>query len=468
MADSVRKNATIRVFVVLVLISIAYAFVSAQTPDGAAAHDDPVTPVVLALAVVLAAAKLAGHIAIRMGQPAVLGELIAGVVLGSLDIVGITWFGAVETSTTVEILARLGVIILLFEVGLESTVGDMLRVGLPSLLVAVLGVVVPFALGWGVGALLLPDRSVYAHAFLGAMLTATSVGITARVLRDLGHSKSPEARVILGAAVIDDVLGLIILAVVTGVIISVNRGEPLSFGDTGFILGKALFFLGGALAFGVYVAPRIFRHASRLKGQGVLLTAALILCFGLAFAAATIGLAPIVGAYVAGLILEDAHLRDFADRGKQQLERLVFPISTFLVPVFFVLMGMRVDLTAFARIHVLVLAGLLTAAAIVGKQACALGVLGLPLDRLSIGIGMIPRGEVGLIFANIGLGLTLAGQRVVDEEIFSAAVIMVIVTTMVTPPALKWSLNRGRSGRTAIARGPGQPIPATRSDDTRI
>ena len=468
MADSVRKSAAIRFYVVLVLIAIAHLYVSAQAPDAGAVHDDPVTPVVLALAVVLAAAKLAGHLAIRMGQPAVLGELVAGVVIGSLDIVGINWFGAIETSATVEVLARLGVIILLFEVGLESTVADMLRVGLPALMVAVLGVVVPFALGWGVGALILPDRSAYAHAFLGAMLTATSVGITARVLRDLGRSKSAEARVILGAAVIDDVLGLIILAVVTGVIVTANRGESLSFGDTGFILGKALLFLGGSLAFGVYVAPRIFRQVSRLEGRGVLLTAALILCFGLAFTAATIGLAPIVGAYVAGLILEDTHLRDFADQGKQQLERLVFPISTFLVPVFFVLMGMRVDLTAFARIHVLLLAALLTVAAIVGKQACALGVLGRPLDRLSIGIGMIPRGEVGLIFANIGLGLTLAGQPVVDGEIFSAAVIMVIVTTMVTPPALKWSLARGTSASGAIAGDPGQPPPATRSDDMRI
>ncbi len=467
MADSVRKTAAIRLFVVVVLIAIAYVFVSAQTPDPGAAHDDPVTPVVLALAVVLAAAKLAGHIAIWMGQPAVLGELVAGVVLGSLDIVGITWFGAIQTSATVEVLARLGVIILLFEVGLESTVGDMLRVGLPALLVAVLGVVVPFALGWGVGALVLPEQSAYAHAFLGAMLTATSVGITARVLRDLGRSKSAEARVILGAAVIDDVLGLVILAVVTGVIVAANRGESLSVGATGFILTKALLFLGGALAFGVYAAAPIFRQASRLEGRGVLLTAALILCFGLAFIAATIGLAPIVGAYVAGLILEDTHLRDFADRGKQQLEHLVFPISTFLVPVFFVLMGMRVDLTAFAQVHVLLLAALLTIAAIVGKQACALGALGQPLDRLSIGIGMIPRGEVGLIFANIGLSLTLAGHPVIDEGVFSAAVIMVIVTTMVTPPALKWSLARGTSSAMPQG-GPGQPVPAARSDEERI
>jgi Kef-type K+ transport system membrane component KefB len=144
------------------------------------------------------------------------------------------------------------------------------------------------------------------------------------------------------------------------------------------------------------------------------------------------------------LILEDVHFRDFVNRGEQQLEHLVHPISTFLVPVFFVIMGMRVDLRAFAQVDVMGLAALLTVAAVVGKQACSLGTMGRPLDRLSIGIGMIPRGEVGLIFANIGLGLSIAGQPIVDPDIFSAVVIMVIVTTMVTPPALKWSLARGK------------------------
>lgn len=416
----------------------------AQAHEATGTHADPVAPVVLALAIILAAAKLGGHLAVRMGQPAVLGELVAGVALGSADLVGIGWFHAIEGDQTVDILARLGVLILLFEVGLESTVRDVLKVGLPSFLVAILGVAAPFALGWGVSALLLPDRSVYVHAFLGATLTATSVGITARVLQDLGRSQSPEARVILGAAVIDDVLGLVILAVVGGFIAAANRGDSLSYVEVGSVLGKAVAFLFGALALGVYLSPRIFGVASRLSGGGVLLATALVFCFGLAYLSSIIGLAPIVGAYAAGLILEDVHFRDFANRGEQQLEHLVHPISTFLVPVFFVIMGMRVDLAAFGRMDVLGLAALLTVAAIIGKQACSLGALGQKLDRLSIGIGMIPRGEVGLIFANIGLGLTVAGERVIDEGIFSAVVIMVIVTTMATPPALKWSLARGR------------------------
>jgi Kef-type K+ transport system membrane component KefB len=412
-------------------------------PSGPASHDDPVGPVVLALALILAAAKLSGHLAASLGQPAVLGELVAGVVLGNLDLAGIGWFTAIETDTTVDILARLGVVILLFEVGLESTVRDMMRVGKVSLLVAILGVAAPFALGWMVGAWVLPDRSVYVHVFLGATLTATSVGITARVLRDLRRSQSAEARVILGAAVIDDVLGLVILAVVSGIIAAADRGVALSYSDIGMVLFKAIAFLFGALALGVTLSPTIFGLASRLSGRGVLLATALVFCFSLAYLASIIGLAPIVGAYAAGLILEDVHYRDFVTRGERQLEELVHPISTLLVPVFFVIMGMRVDLTAFVQVDVVGLATLLTVAAIVGKQLCSLGALGQRLDRLSIGIGMIPRGEVGLIFANIGLGLTIAGERIIDEEIFSAVVMMVIVTTMVTPPALKWSLSRG-------------------------
>ena len=408
---------------------------------------DPVADVLLALTVILAAAKIAGHVSVRFGQPAVLGELLAGVVLGNLGLVGIDAVHSIAENPAVDILAHLGVIILLFEVGLESTVRDMFNVGWSSLVVAVLGVVAPFALGWGVSAWLLPDRGPYVHAFLGATLTATSVGITARVLQDLGRSRSPEARVILGAAVMDDVFGLVILAVVSGVIMSADRGQPLSYGAIGAVVGTAFAFLFTALALGVTLSGRIFDLAARLRGGGVLLTTALILCFGLAYLASIVGLAPIVGAYAAGLILEEGHFRLFIDRGEQQLERLLHPISAFLVPVFFVFMGMHVDLTAFARVGVLGFSVVLTIAAILGKQACSLGALGGKLDRLSIGIGMIPRGEVGLIFANIGLGLHIAGQRVVDEGVFSAVVIMVIVTTIVTPPALKWSLTRHPADR---------------------
>jgi Kef-type K+ transport system membrane component KefB len=408
------------------------------------AHADPVAFVALALAVILATAKLGGHLAERVGQPAVLGELVAGIALGNLGLAGISWLDPVKTDTTVDILARLGAIILLFEVGLDSTVREMLQVGGRSLAVALLGVLAPWALGWAVGAVLLPDHSVYVHIFLGAVLTATSVGITARVLRDLGRAQSPEARIILGAAVIDDVLGLVILAVVAGVIAAADVGAAFSPADIALVLGKAVAFLVGVLWLGLWISPRIFRGAALLRGEGVLLSTALVLCLLLSWLAAAVGLAPIVGAYAAGLILEPVHSRDFTDRGVHSLEELVRPIAAFLVPVFFVVVGMRVDLSTLARGDVLGLAAALTLAAVVGKQLCALGALGAPLDRLSIGIGMIPRGEVGLIFANIGLGLKVGGERIIDPAIYGALVVMVMLTTLVTPPALKWSLGRSR------------------------
>jgi Kef-type K+ transport system membrane component KefB len=417
-----------------------------------AGHGGAVAHVVLALAIMLTAAKLGGHLAARLGQPAVLGELVAGVVLGNLTLVGVGSLSFIAHDSTVDILAQLGVLILLFEVGLESTVRDMLKVGLPSLLVAVLGVVAPFALGWGVGAVLLPEHSGYAHAFLGATLTATSVGITARVLTDLGKSRTPEARVILGAAVIDDVLGLVILVIVGGAIQAANAGTELAMSAVFGVLAKALVFLCAALALGVWLSPKLFRLASRLRGGGVLLVTALVLCFLLSYLAAAIDLAPIVGAYSAGLILEDVHFREFRERGEHHLEELVAPVATLLVPLFFVLMGMRVDLSAFSRVEILGLAAVLTVAAVIGKQACSLGAYG-GLDRLSVGLGMVPRGEVGLIFAGIGLTLTIGGERIVDEAVFSAVVIMVIVTTMITPPALKWSLTR-RERRAAPASTP--------------
>jgi Kef-type K+ transport system membrane component KefB len=415
---------------------------------------DPVAPVVLALAVILAGAKLGGHLAERLGQPAVLGELVLGIALGNLDLFGVPWFRGVAADHTMDVLARLGAVVLLFEVGLESTVGDMLKVGGRAFLVAVLGVVTPWVLGWGVGALVFPARSPYVHAFLGATLTATSVGITARVLKDLGRAQSAEARVILGAAVIDDVLGLAILAVVAGVITAADLGTALSYPAVALILGKALLFLGAALAFGAAASPRLFALAGRLRGHGLLLATALVFCFVLAYVAAAVGLAPIVGAYTAGLVLEEAHYVDVARPGERRLEDLVRPIATLLVPVFFVLMGMRVDVRAFAEPAVLGLAGLLTLAAVLGKQACALGGLGAPLDRLVIGLGMIPRGEVGLIFANLGLGLRVHGEPIVDRATFSAVVVMVVLTTLVTPPALKWSLGR-RSWRRAERAAPG-------------
>jgi Na+:H+ antiporter len=416
-------------------------------------HIDPVANLLLAVALVLVVAKLAGHVATRLGQPPVLGELLGGMLLGNATLVGIGLFAPLETDASLDMLARLGVILLLFQVGLESTVRRMMSVGLSALGVATLGVLAPFALGWGVGAWLLPDESPYAHIFLGATLTATSVGITARVLKDLGRSDTDEARIILGAAVIDDIQGLVILAVVTGIIAAANQGIAMSYGAIGGVVAKAALFLAGALVLGVYLSRPLFRLASKLQAGGVLLATGLAFCFVLAWGASAIGLAAIVGAFAAGLVLEDVHYRDFVDRGEHTLDQLIEPIASFLVPIFFVLMGVRIDLEAFARPGVLAFAAALTAVAIIGKQVCALGVLDRQHDRLSVGIGMIPRGEVGLIFANIGLTLVVGGRPVVSQDVFSAVVVMVVVTTAMTPPALRWSLYRSRRVRVAQRRG---------------
>lgn len=413
-------------------------------------HADPVAQLALALALILLTAKLGGDLATRAGQPAVLGELVAGVLLGNASLAGVTVFEFLKTDPTVDMLARVGVLLLLFEVGLESTVGQMMQVGLSSFVVACLGVVAPFALGWGLGYVLLPTHSAYVHAFLGATLTATSVGITARVLKDLGKSTTAEARIILGAAVIDDVLGLVILAVVSGTIQAAASGSAMSLGEVGWIVAKATTFLVGALVVGLKLSPRLFGIASRLQGQGVLLATGLSVCFLLSWLSSQIGLAPIVGAFAAGLVLESVHYRDFTDRGEHELEELIHPIASFLVPVFFVLMGMHTDLAAFGQPGVLGLATALIVAAVIGKQACALGVLTPGVDRLTVGLGMIPRGEVGLIFANIGLSLRIGGERIVDTATFSAIVVMVIVTTLVTPPALKWSLTRAENRESRI------------------
>jgi Kef-type K+ transport system membrane component KefB len=408
---------------------------------------DPVTSLMLGLAILLMAAKIGGHAAVRLGQPAVLGELVVGIVLGNLALVGVPGLAQITHDPMVDMIARLGVIILLFEVGLESTVGEMLRVGRTALSVAALGVLAPFALGWGVGALLLPDSGPYVHAFLGATLCATSVGITARVFQDLGHSKSAEARVILGAAVIDDVLGLVILAVVTGMITRADVSGGFSAVAVLAVLAKAIVFLVGSLVLGVLLSPRIFSTASRIRARGVLLATGLSFCFLLSWAAGAVGLAPIVGAFAAGLILEDVHYRGFVARDERALGELVRPLVDFLAPVFFVLMGMRTDLRVFAEPSVLGLAAALVVAAVIGKQACALGVFQAGVDRWSVGLGMIPRGEVGLIFANIGLSLSIGGRPIMDAATFSAVVVMVLVTTLVTPPALKWSLARRPASR---------------------
>jgi Kef-type K+ transport system membrane component KefB len=426
--------------------TICRAAAAEEGAAGGAAHGlDPL--VLFGVAVMLVSAKLGGEVFERFGQPAVLGELIAGILLGNLALFGFSAFEPLKTNAVIAAIAELGVIILLFDVGLEFNTGQMLEVGSSSLLVAVLGVVAPLFLGWGVAAVFMPDAPLLAHIFIGATLCATSVGITARVLKDIGRLKTREGLIILGAAVVDDVLGLLVLAVVAGAIGSIAAGGTLSLLDIALIASKALALLVGAIAVGHYLMPHVFRVGGRLETRGVLLALSLSFCFLLAWAAALVGLAPIVGAFAAGLVLDEVHFESFGERQVHDLKQLLMPISAVLVPIFFVLMGLKVDLRAFARPGLLGFAAVLTAVAIVSKQVCSLGVVERGVDRLAVGLGMIPRGEVGLIFAGIGAALALPDATgvftpVINSDTFGVVVIMVIVTTLVTPPALKWAMSR--------------------------
>jgi Kef-type K+ transport system membrane component KefB len=412
---------------------------------------DVVLPVLAALALVIVLGKLGGALFERFRQSPVVGELLAGIALGNLGLVGIHAFDGWKTLPGLELLAQIGVLFLLFMVGLGSDVSRMLAVGGSSFVVALLGVLAPMFLGGLTARLLLPGQSGLVYGFVGATLCATSVGITARVLSDLGRTNSTEGRIILGAAVIDDVLGLIVLAVVSGIIEAANRSQAFHWASVVWIVVKATVFLTAALVVGRWVSRRAFALAARLPGESVLLPLALAFCFALAYAAGRVGLAPIVGAFAAGLILDEVQTRDLRsrDRRGRTLDELLEPIASFLVPVFFVLMGMRVDLAVFGRGQVLGFAAALTVAAVIGKQACALGVLQNGVDRLAVGLGMIPRGEVGLIFASIGATLTLGGERIVSDDVFSAIVVMVVLTTLMTPPLLTWKLGGTRLARPA-------------------
>jgi len=396
----------------------------------------------LGLAILLVAAKVGGHLAVRFGQLAVLGELLAGVLLGNLPgLRGLAWL---RDDPSVDVVAQLGSLVLLFEVGLALTVRDVLRVRGRSGAVATLGTAFSLTFGWLAAAWLRPQDGPQGHAFVGAALAATSIGITARVLWDLSKTGTREARVILGAAVIDDVFGLIILAAVTAWVHATAGGPGgISLPTVGWILLKAVAFFAAAFAAGIPLASWSFRAATRLRTAGVQVAAGLVFCFFLSWAADVLGLAPIVGAFTAGLILEEAHSAGFVARGERALPELVEPVSSFLVPVFFVLMGMRANLSSLAEPGALSVAACLLAAAVLGKLSCALGAPGMA--RGAVAVGMIPRGEVTLIYANLGLSTRLAGKPLLDASVYSALILVVVATTLVTPPALRWAL-RPRDG----------------------
>ena len=392
----------------------------------------------LSLAAMLVGAKLLGELAERVGQPAVLGELVAGVLLGA-GVLGVvpTEGSAAEV---VHVLAELGVLLLLFEIGLETDLREMFRVGPASLAVAAVGVVLPFALGFAYWAYL-PHADTFASGdkvtqgiFIGATLTATSVGITARVLSDLKRMSSREARIIIGAAVIDDVLGLVILSVVSGV----ASGAAVSLFGIARTFGVAVGFLALAVIAGRFLMPRLFDVVVRMQVRYVLVVFAFAFALALSAAAAVAGSALIIGAFAAGLILSGTNQFD-------TIEREVKPVASIFTPIFFVSIGSAVDLrlldpTNSGSRGTLVIAAVLIGLAIVGKVAAGWAAPWLPYRRIVVGVGMVPRGEVGLIFADIG-----RRSGVLGEEVFGAVLLMIMATTFVAPPALKALFGPDRS-----------------------
>jgi Kef-type K+ transport system membrane component KefB len=368
------------------------------------------------LVVVWVAAKLGGEAAQRLGQTALVGELLAGFVIGPSALAVVT------PSAFLEGLAAIGVVILLFEIGLESDLDRLLRSGLQSLVVALVGVVSPFLLGfalarwWGLSPL--------GAVFIGAALTATSVGVTARVVSELKKADDPTAQVVLGAAVVDDVLGLVTLSVVSG-LARTGRVSPWSVVT---LLVGAVSFLTAAIAIGVRLAPFFVRWVDRMQVRGSLIVWSVLFCTVLAVLAERSGLAALVGAFAAGLVLAKT------ERGTHIVERIK-PVADLFVPIFFVTIGMHVQLAHLDPLSprgTLVFAVLLTLVAVASKLVAGLGVYLPDVRRVPVGVGMVPRGEVGLIFAAIGLT-----DNVITAELYAAVVLMIILTTVVGPVWLR-------------------------------
>ncbi len=373
-----------------------------------------VTEILLDIVVVLLAAKLAAEIAERIGIPAVIGEILAGIVIGPAV------FGLIDSNAVIEVLGELGVILLLLEVGLELSVKELRSVGRSSLTIAVIGVVVPVGLGIGVG--LAFGESSNTALFLGTALAATSVGITARVFSDLGALTRLEARAVLGAAVADDVLGLVLLTIVVRI---VTLGS-IDVVDVVQIVVVALAFLVVAVVLGSKFGPRLFQFVDdHAVSAGTFV--ALALAFTLAFAtlADAAKLAPIVGAFAAGVALSGS-------ASAPRIRRELAPVGHLFIPVFFLQIGIHADLGGLGDPTVLALIACLVVVASIGKLVAGLGLLGNMGDRLMVGLGMLPRGEVGLIFASIGLA-----EGVLSPELYAALVAVVLITTLVAPPLLR-------------------------------
>ncbi len=368
----------------------------------------------LVLAALLVSAKLLGALAQRVGQPAVLGELLAGVLLGG------SVFGLLDpTQPVIHALSELGVIVLLFEIGLQTDLRSMAKVAGAATTVGTVGVIIPFALGYFSATTLLGLERIPALV-CAAALTATSVGISARVLSDIGQLRTREGQVVLGAAVLDDIIGLIVLSVVTSIVVSGSWTMSSVLTTTVVSVG----FLVVALAVGRLLARPLFSSIESIRAPGTLAVLALAFAFVLSSLAASSGSAMILGAFAAGVILNGT-----AERA--EIERAATAIGHFLVPIFFASVGAAVELSAFGEPQTLMVAGLLIVVGVLGKFLAGYAPWWFRGNKKLIGVAMIPRGEVGLIFAQMGLT-----TQAISPSLFSALALMVLVTTFLAPPLL--------------------------------
>lgn len=378
--------------------------------------------VLLALFIIIAAAKVMAELFERLRQPAVVGEILAGVIIGP------SVLGLVQPTELISIVAEIGVIFLLFTVGLETKPQDILRVGKKAALVATLGVVFPFVAGYLIA--LFWGGTFIESMFIGAALVATSVGITARVLGSMGLLDLETSRVILGAAVIDDILGLIILSVVSGL-----ADGAVNFASLAKTAGLAILFTVVVGLFGARIMTALAPRISDLHVNKPFFNIGLMCCFGLSVVSLYFGVAAIIGAFLAGMALAEA------TEGNQKMRVLTSGVTEFLVPFFLVHIGMQLNLSVFNDSSVIVLALVITAAAVVTKFiGGGLGAWGMKRREMAqIGVGMIPRGEVGIVVAQIGLGMA-----VISEQFFASVLFMAVATTLIAPPLIKFFYSEDR------------------------
>jgi Kef-type K+ transport system membrane component KefB len=397
-----------------VITGAGAVFAAVPSPNG-----DGVAQLLAALVAIFLATKLLGELAQRLGQPSVLGELVAGVLLGG------SLLGIVDPNDPViHAMATIGVVVLLFETGIHTELKELLQVGAVAGVVAITGVVLPMGLGYGVATAL--GVSTIPALVCGAALCATSVGISARVLSDLRVLETNEGRVVLGAAVIDDIIGLIILSMVAAIV----AGGAVSVGKLSLSALVAIAFVVVSIAVGTRVAPPVFRFVERVKTGGTLGMIALAFAFLMAWLADLAGSALIVGAFAAGVVLDDSDAR-------REISRATTTIGHFFVPIFFASVGAAVNLRALADGRSLAVGGLLIVAGVIGKVAAGYAPYWFKGNKLLVGAAMMPRGEVGLIFAQMGLQ-----SGAIDDGLFGAIMLMVLVTTLVTPPALSRIVRR--------------------------